>query len=158
LYAVHVATSYRGLAKELIARFKFSGARAAAAVVAGVMSPLVIPQDAVIVPIPTATSRVRLRGYDQATLIAKALASQTNQQYAPALRRTGQHRQVGSSRAQRLKQMKDSFLVWDGAVVQGRHIILVDDVMTTGATLESAADILKTAGAKRVQAVVFARA
>jgi predicted amidophosphoribosyltransferase len=54
--------------------------------------------------------------------------------------------------------MEQSFLVWDTLPLQGRQVVLVDDVMTTGATLESAAAIVKAAGAKRVEAVVFARA
>jgi predicted amidophosphoribosyltransferase len=54
--------------------------------------------------------------------------------------------------------MKQSFIVGNEKMVSGRHILLVDDVVTTGATLESAAAVLKAAGAKRVEAIVFARA
>jgi ComF family protein len=122
------------------------------------MSGLDLSATCVIVPVPTATSRVRLRGYDQAVLIAKALAQQTRHEYVPCLRRVGQQRQVGASRTQRLQQMEQSFLVGDTTAFRGRHVVLVDDVMTTGATLESAAAIVKAAGAKRVEAVVFARA
>jgi ComF family protein len=149
---------YQGLGKDMVGRLKFSGAREAARAIAAAMTHLVTQKDAVIVSVPTATSRVRLRGYDQASLIAKALARQTNGEYAHALRRVGQHRQVGASRVQRLQQMENSFIVWNPKHIAGRHIVLVDDVMTTGATLEAAATVLKAAGAKRVNAVVFARA
>jgi predicted amidophosphoribosyltransferase len=54
--------------------------------------------------------------------------------------------------------MKRSFIVGNEKLVRGRRIVLVDDVVTTGATLESAAAVLKAAGAKRVEAIVFARA
>jgi len=158
LYAVQAATVYGGIGKDLVGRLKFSGARAAALTVAGAMSGLDLPATCVIVPVPTATSRVRLRGYDQSVLIAKALARQTNREYVPCLRRIGQQRQVGASRTQRLQQMEQSFLVWDTSPLQGRQVVLVDDVMTTGSTLESAAAIVKAAGAKRVEAMVFARA
>jgi ComF family protein len=149
---------YGGVGKDLVVRLKFSGARAAALTVAGAMSGLDLSATCVIVPVPTATSRVRLRGYDQAVLISKILARQQALDYARAIYRTGQHRQVGASRRQRLYQMKQSFIIGNEKLVKGRHILLVDDVVTTGATLESAAAVLKAAGAKRVEAVVFARA
>jgi len=158
LYGVQAVTAYEGFGKELIGRLKFSGARGAAITVAHAMNQLSLSENSIIVPVPTATQRVRLRGYDQATLIAKALALQTGHDYAPSLRRLGQLRQVGASRVQRLKQIRNSFIVWNSEGIQGRDIVLVDDVMTTGATLESAAATLKAAGGKRVEAVVFARA
>lgn len=158
LYGVQTVTVYEGFGKELIARLKFSGTRAAAKTIAALMSTLALPADAIIVPIPTATSRVRLRGYDQAMLIGKICAHMAERPFAPILRRIGQHRQVGASRAERVAHMDGSFVVWHPERIRGRTVVLIDDVLTTGATLESAAAVVKAAGAKRVQAVVFARA
>lgn len=158
LYAVQVVAKYQDLGKELVGRLKFAGAKDAASVMATTMSLLSLPKNAVIIPVPTATGRIRLRGYDQAALLAKQVARLTKSDYHPCLLRIGQHRQVGATRAERLAQMQQSFLVKNSKFVQGRRIVLIDDVMTTGATLESAAQILKLAGAKRVEAVVFARA
>jgi ComF family protein len=114
--------------------------------------------DFVIVPAPTATSRARHRGYDQAALIARSLATKTEVQYLPVLRRSGQHHQVGSNRAERLRQLQNAYRVIRPANIVGKHVLLIDDVLTTGATLEAAAKVLKAAGAKRVSGVVFARA
>ena len=67
-------------------------------------------------------------------------------------------RQVGANRRERLRQLHSAFRVVRPDVVRGRHIVLVDDVLTTGATLETAARVLLNAGAARVSAVVLAQA
>lgn len=159
LFAVLAATVYESTAKDLVWQLKFQGAQAASEEMAAMLSRFVPNHpDFVIVPAPTATSRIRLRGYDQAALIARSLARRTGVQYLPALRRSGQHHQVGSNRAERTRQLQDAYRVVRPTDVVGKHVLLVDDVLTTGATLEAAAKVLKAAGAKRVSGLVFARA
>lgn len=161
LYSVRAATSYDGVSKDLVRKFKFDGARAAAVPIARVMNKLLGVGDeaALLVPVPTASSRRRLRGFDQSRLIVRALAEGSGLGYASSLGRSGQARQVGSTREQRLSQLAHSFYVrGNTSKVAGRYVILIDDVMTTGATLEAAAATLRAAGAKRVEAIVFARA
>jgi predicted amidophosphoribosyltransferase len=72
--------------------------------------------------------------------------------------RIGQAHQVGAGRAQRKKQLDGVFRPRHIERIKGQHIILVDDVLTTGATLESAARTLRRAGAAQVDAWVFAKA
>jgi ComF family protein len=117
-----------------------------------------IAKDVLIVPVPTATRRVRGRGYDQAVLLARAFAKRAGCQYAPLLLRIGAQEQIGANKAQRRDQLQGVIYVKNDAVVQNMRILLIDDVMTTGATLETAAHILKQAGAKVVGSLVFARA
>jgi ComF family protein len=112
----------------------------------------------VIVPAPTTSRRARQRGYDQAQLIAQSLAKQLDCPALPLLERQTQHHQVGQSGVQRRTQMKHAFRVTKPRVVQKTHILLIDDVLTTGATLEAAAAALCQAGAASVQAAVFAQA
>lgn len=159
LYIVRAATIYKGLAKDLVWQLKFQGAQAAAREIADQMTHL-IPRssEVVLVPVPTATSRIRRRGYDQATLIARALATKTGTKYSPALRRSGQHHQLGSSRTQRVTQLQQAYRCVRPKEVMGKHVILVDDVLTTGATLEAAARTMKAAGAKHASGIVYARA
>lgn len=159
LYRVQVATAYSGSAKALIWQLKLAGARATARIMANRMAMLVKDSTSgtVIMPVPTATSRVRQRGYDQAKLLARELARQTRLPYLDCLARHGQAHQHGLSRQQRLTQLASAFRVRRPQTVQAADVLLVDDVVTTGATLEAAAATLKTAGATQISAVVFAR-
>lgn len=158
LKAVAVVTTYTDIAKDLVWRLKFERARAAAGDIAQSMHLPAHTAETLLVHIPTATNRVRQRGYDQARLIAHHLACRYALQTAPALARLGQQRQVGMKRQTRQQQLQQAFCVPRPASVAGKHIILIDDVLTTGATLEAAAAALKQAGARRVDAAVFARA
>jgi predicted amidophosphoribosyltransferase len=90
--------------------------------------------------------------------MAKALARQMGVPYRTHLRRIGQAHQVGANRAERLRQLRGAFRLAHAEALRGKHIVLVDDVLTTGATLETAARALKRAGASRVSAIVFTQA
>lgn len=159
IYSVRAVTRYEGVAKQLVWRLKFERARAAADTIAALMAArLDLPSGVIIAPIPTSTNRVRQRGYDQAQLIARGIARRTGHAYQSILLRLGQQQQHTASRKQRMVQLSEAFAVPSLARVRGSHIILVDDVITTGATFEAAARALKEAGAARVSAIVFAQA
>lgn len=152
-----VAAVYEGPPKEMVWRLKFHGARKASHLMAAHMARQVVDADAYLVPVPTATSRVRQRGYDQAKLLARELSRQTRLPYLDCLMRGGQAHQVGASRTQRLQQLAKAYRLKKAALVRGADIILVDDVITTGATLEAAAKVLRVAGARHVDAIVYAQ-
>ncbi len=153
---VWVRTDYDGAAKLLVQKYKFGHARSAAPLIADFMiESLPYFEDVVVVPVPTATVRIRQRGFDHADLLAKQLAHKINQRYVYALSRLGQTKQVGTKRAQRLAQLSQAFRA--NLPLDGARVLLVDDVLTTGATLSQAARILRQAGAKTVDAVVFAQ-
>ncbi|MFO0781973.1 MAG: phosphoribosyltransferase family protein [Candidatus Saccharimonadales bacterium] len=146
------------MAKSLVGRLKFYGAQSAAKEIAKLLSTHALPEGCIVVPVPTATSRARQRGYDQAKRIARDFARHNNLPYLDCLARIGQSHQVGARRSQRIKQLRNAYRVKSGMRVKGIEIILIDDVLTTGATLEAAAACLKASGAKRICAQTFTQA
>jgi len=156
---VWVSTSYDGVAKNLVMLLKFERVRTAASLIAEHIAETLphFADDVIITHVPTATSRRRARGYDQAELIAKLLARRLKKSHAALLLRSGQTRQVGAKRKERLTQLDGAFLGTKPYLLKNKHVLLVDDIVTTGATLEAATKILKESGAKRVYGAVFAQ-
>lgn len=112
----------------------------------------------IVVPVPLHARRQRERGYNQAQLIAQSWAAThgtpIDERMLARVRYTSQQARLG--RPERFSNIKDAF-VWQGTVCP-EHIILVDDIFTTGATLQECARVAKAAGVRRVDAVVLARA
>lgn len=155
---VWVVAEYELCAKELIKKLKFARAKQAANIIAEEID-TTLPQldkKTIIAHIPTATSRRRQRGYDQSELIAKSLARRRGMRHATLLFRQGQSRQVGSDRKKRQNQLNESFRFKAG-VSHVESILLIDDLLTTGATIEAATRVVKGAGVKKVYAAVFAQ-
>lgn len=159
LRRVAVWTRHNGLPKELIHVAKYERAKAGLQEIAEMLTGLLplFGEDVILTHLPTASSRIRERGYDQAMVIARHLARMNNSSYRPLLARLGQAHQVGSSRRERIIHTKNAFRPLHPDEIRGAHIVLIDDVCTTGASIEAAARVLKQAGAKRVDALVFAQ-
>ena len=113
----------------------------------------------IVVPVALHPNRLRKRGYDQALLIARELARRTHKEVvARAVKRVRDTPpQVGRDRAQRAANVMGAFAA-DAQKVAGRRVLLVDDVLTTGATAQAAARALVDAGARAVRVVALARA
>lgn len=148
---------YRGLPKDLVWRLKSSGAQATSKTMAKHMAPLIAADIDLIIPAPTATVRVRQRGYDQALLLARQLSKLSGIPWASCLVRDSQAHQVGSDKQNRLQQLQTAFRVNNAYLLSGARVVVIDDVITTGATIEAIAPLLLAAGASRVEALAFAR-
>jgi ComF family protein len=144
----------------LLLRFKFHGDLAAGRLLSQLFCEALdddeLPQ--ALIPVPLHRSRLRERGYDQALELAKAVARRTGVPlHRQSLRRIrGTARQSELGLAARQRNLRGAFAV--AGVALPRHVALIDDVMTTGATLRECAKTLLRGGVERVDAWVIARA
>jgi ComF family protein len=113
----------------------------------------------VLVPVPLHPHRRAERGYNQAELLARAIATRSTAPLATGLltRRRDTPRQTGLPAAQRRRNVSGAFVVTRPERVRGRVLVLVDDVCTTGATLRACAEALRQAGASEVRVLTLAR-
>ena len=150
---------YSETLKQLIFQMKYERKRAYAREFGELLSATLpfLPEDTIVMPVPTASKRIRARSYDQAVLIAESFSKHRGLSMNQSIIRTSQVDQIGKRRTERMKQMESSLSLKNPTVVKGKNIILIDDVLTTGATLESAAGLLRENGAKHVDAAVVAR-
>ncbi|MDP9465528.1 MAG: ComF family protein [Actinomycetota bacterium] len=152
---ISAAFPFEGVPRELILALKFRRRRAAASVLAKQMvRRMRLEQIDMVTWAPTSARRVRRRGYDQAEAIAQAVARQLGVPCRRLLYRAHGAPQTGRSRADRLV----------GPAFRARRprpgltVLVVDDVVTTGATLRTAAEALRSAGVFRVELVAAASA
>lgn len=150
---------YDGWLGDAIRRFKYDGEWARNQHLGAALAQLVtaeVPSQAVLVPVPIHPARLRERGFNQAALLATTTARLTGHSCEDALARTRDTpHQVGLGQAHRHANVRDAFVA--RVDVNGRFVVLVDDVATTGATLGACADALLAAGAAEVWAVTLAR-
>jgi ComF family protein len=113
--------------------------------------------DYILVPVPLGRKKLLYRGYNQSELLVKRLARLMGIESSSVLTRVDDNRpsQASLEKTQRARNIRGAFRVVSNTSVKDK-IILVDDVITTGATIEEAAKVLKRAGAKRVIALSFA--
>jgi ComF family protein len=112
-----------------------------------------------LIPIPLHRMRLFQRRFNQAALLAHGIAcyQKISVETDALARRKKTRPQVGLTRAQRSANMQAAFEVTDSSKIYGKRLILIDDVLTSGATVEAAARALLRAGAQAVDVLVFAR-
>jgi ComF family protein len=172
----HVAPQYRravsygaydGELRELIHLFKYNGIRPAGSLLGRLLQQttgdLKLPAELVLIPVPLWSGKRQARGFNQAEAIARAFLNlkpvsgiQLDTSSLARTRETAS--QTGLTRKQRRENVRGAFAVTKAEKICGRSILLVDDVMTTGTTVNECARVLLRAGAKEVFVATVARA
>ncbi len=153
---------YEGVVRDLLIRFKYGSDRhplsALSALLRAAVDPAYLLRPDAVVPVPMSFWRSRRRGFNQAELLGRAVADELRIPLLPSALRRARRRppQASLDRAARLVNLQGGFRPGDGLF--GRAVLLVDDVVTTGATLAEAARAARAGGARRVSALVLARA
>ncbi|MEX2247134.1 MAG: phosphoribosyltransferase family protein [Dehalococcoidia bacterium] len=159
--SIRAGFAMEGGVRLLAHRLKYDGMTALAEPMAALLTQrLDLPAADIVVPVPLHRSRERSRGYNQASLLAKALATHAGLPFEPgAARRVRATAPLAKTmrREERRAIVERAFAARE-ARVEGRRVVLVDDVVTTGATLDACAAALRQAGAMEVRCVTWARA
>lgn len=155
---------YEGSLRTVLHELKYRGRRRAARRLAEelLLSPSVrrlLSPEAVLVPVPLHPRRRRERGFNQSEELAAELARRTGLRLLPSalVRRRDTSPQAGLTAAARRANVEGAFAVRQRARVSGRPVVLVDDVLTTGATARGCARVLRDAGAVEVRVLTVAR-
>jgi predicted amidophosphoribosyltransferase len=154
LERAHAACTYEGVPRRLVAALKFGSLVSLARVAAERILPLTaeLPAGSALVPVPPAPGRARRRGFDAADEIAVALAALTRCELSRCLAREAGPRQVGRRREERLADPPRVRLV----ATPPERVVLIDDVITTGATLAACGRALRAGGTGIVIGLAFA--
>ena len=161
LNGVHIAANYQDLVlKKALWMLKYQGIKQLAKPLAELIKERIWKKletgDWLIVPVPLSKNKLRHRGYNQAELIAKELSDNVRADILFKKFHTKSQVEV-KDKEERLANIIGSFAIKNPEKIKGKKIILIDDVLTTGATMREAKKVLKQAGAKKVIGVVVAR-
>ncbi|MDE6294320.1 MAG: ComF family protein [Clostridiales bacterium] len=151
------AVSYDGNAKDLVRRLKYGNARYLANTLSQYLLDVLLLSDwhaDCLTYVPIHKSRQKIRGYNQAELLARELSERTDLPCVCLLEKSHKTKnQAKLNRKERLENLKGSFAAIEAPP---EHVILIDDVMTTGSTADECSRVLKKAGAKVVYVLTFA--
>jgi len=153
---------YDGLVRESLHRYKFGGLTAYSEIYSDFLAKCIDENQIscdIITWVPLSRKRLRKRGYDQAELLARGTAKRLGVECVPLLNKTRDNppqSQTGSAKKRRVNAA-GCYQCAKPALTEGKRILLIDDIVTTGATLSECAGVLKGAGAAEINAATLAR-
>lgn len=152
---------YDNLAQRLIHSFKFGDKAYLARTIAQMMADKYFSLGwncDIVVPVPLSKKRLRSRGYNQSALLAENIAKLINKPVDNTILQKVKetHDQVGLNYQERQENLKESIIVADKTKIEGKSVLLIDDVMTTGATANVCSSVLFSAKATQVKVLTFA--
>lgn len=148
---------YNGVLKEVIAHLKYSGIRSLAKPISDLLLQLPIPESDLVIPVPPDRKRLKARGFNHTSLIAKELSGKLSipLELNGLVKISSTPPQISLSREERLKNLRKAFRAVKN--FSGKRILLIDDVITTGTTASECARALLRAGARKVNLLAIAR-
>lgn len=149
--------NYQGNTEKVVHGLKYEGRDDVAKAVAVSFVRLGLPYFDLITFVPDTPTRRRQRGYVAPQIIARELSRMTYKPYVELLSRSAHTPQVGAGREARWRQVENNFSTKHPALLEGKRILLVDDVITTGATVTECARMLKLAGSGPVFVAAVAK-
>jgi competence protein ComFC len=149
---------YEGVLKKTISLLKFYGIRRLSRPLSDVMLNMKIPETDIVIPVPLHEKRLKKREFNQSALIARYLAESKGIKVVlnSLVKIRDTMPQVGLSSQERKKNIKGAFSVENNSFITGKDIVLVDDVVTTGATVRECSKVLKKAGARDIYVITLA--
>ena len=161
LNGIHIAANYQDLVlKKALWMLKYQGIKQLAKPLAELIRERIWKkletENWLVVPVPLSKNKLRHRGYNQAELIAKELSDNVRADILFKKFHTKSQVEV-KNKEERLANIIGSFEIKNPEKIKGKKIILIDDVLTTGATMREAKKVLKQAGAKKVIGIVVAK-
>jgi len=150
---------HEGRFEKVIHRFKYLSDTSLAAHLGLLIARKISREYDLVTCVPLSGRRLLRRGFNQSALLAKKVAKETGFRFAPDLlqRHKAIMPQVGLSAQERIENVRGAFSCREGAAIRGGAVLLIDDVMTTGATSNECAKVLKKHGASRVDVFTLSR-
>lgn len=154
---------YKDSVRDSVHRFKFRGAAAYAEIYGAFLTKCIDENRIfcdIITWVPLSRARLRKRGYDQARLLAEYVAGHLGVEAQPLLKKARNNKAQSSLHDEKARKanVKDAYILHSDISLQGKRILIIDDVVTTGATISECAGVLKKAGAAAVTGLTVASA
>ena len=153
---IYAAGIYQHPLDAIIHQFKYKQALYYIPLFQKILSNIALPKFQAVVPMPISNQKLKQRGYNQAQLLAKIIAKKYNIPLWFPIQRTAEHSQKGLDRIERLSAIQQQFIPHTSNKIRYRKVLIVDDVLTTGASIDAVKLQLEQLGCKEISALCLA--